>query len=202
MTAATTLGLAWYATPETVASLIAERLPSFNTSQAAEPPPDVVPTPALPAVAARIDPVADPHFFVPVAARKTPVSVAGTAPDAPVEVAVFPPEPEAPLVKVVEVEKGDTLIDILLASGVGRTEAAGAIDALDGVFRPKDLQPGHEITLSFNKLDENPADDASLQLASLSLQPSIERDVVVTRDERGEFNATENERPLELQVAL
>jgi murein DD-endopeptidase MepM/ murein hydrolase activator NlpD len=205
MTAATALGLAWYATPETVARLIAERLPHVNASQAAEPPP-ADPTPALassPAAVATIEPAQDRQLpFVPVAARISPVSVAATAPAVPVEEDVFPPEPETPLVKVVAVEKGDTLIDILLASGVDRTEAAGAIEALDGLFRPKDLQPGHEITLSFNKLDADPAADASLQLASLSLQPSIERDVVVNRGDNGDFIASAIERPLELQVAL
>jgi murein DD-endopeptidase MepM/ murein hydrolase activator NlpD len=106
------------------------------------------------------------------------------------------------VVKVVEVEKGDTLIDILLDSGVDRSEAAGAIEALDGVFRPKDLQPGHEITLSFDKFAADPAGEAGVQLASLSLQPSIERDVVVNRGDNGAFVASAIERPLELQVAL
>jgi murein DD-endopeptidase MepM/ murein hydrolase activator NlpD len=205
ITAATALGLAWSTTPETVAALIAEQLPCFRASQAAEPPPVVASapstSPSAPA-AAPVAPLPDLPSFMPVAARALPASVAVAAPAVPAEEAVFPPEPAPPLVKVVAVEKGDTLIDILLESGVGRTEAAGAIDALDGVFRPKDLRPGHEITLSFTKLDAHPAAEAGLQLASLSLQPSIERDVVVNRGEDGDFIASEIERPLELQLAL
>ncbi|MGH6927382.1 MAG: peptidoglycan DD-metalloendopeptidase family protein, partial [Dongiaceae bacterium] len=141
--------------------------------------------------------------LVPVAARE-PISAAS------VEAGVMStgdedtlsPRPDAAIVKIVEVEKGDTLIDILLTSGVDRTEAVGAIDALGDVFRPKDLRPGHEIRLSFNNLDHRPADSGGLQLASLSLQPSLERDVVVNRDDKGDFIATEVERPLELELAL
>jgi murein DD-endopeptidase MepM/ murein hydrolase activator NlpD len=205
ITAATALGLAWYTTPEKAARFIAEQFPSVATSEAAEPVPTVAATPAgLPPAptVAQTAPAAEHPSFIPVAARELPVSAVNATAALPAEEIAFPPEPEPPLVKVVEVTKGDTLIDILLASGVDRTEAAGAIEALNGVFRPKDLQPGHEITLSFNKLEQDPAAEAVLQLASLSLQPSIERDVVVNRGDNGAFTASEIARPLELQVAL
>ncbi len=200
MIAAAALGLAWHTTPETVAGFIAGQ--PISTSQAAETPAAMSPPAPTPIATVRSDDAGDHPVFVPVAAREPILPAADKAIVAPVREAVFPAEPEAPLVKVVAVEKGDTLLDILLASGVGRTEAVGAIDALDGVFRPKDLRPGHEIILSFNTLDEHPVADATLQLASLSLQPSIERDVVVNRGGNGEFIAEEIERPLELQLAI
>ena len=110
-------------------------------------------------------------------------------------------EPASPVMKVIEVERGDTLIDILLASGVARGDAVEAIDALDGVFRPRDLKPGQEITLGFDQFGRHPVEEGTLQLASLNLQPSIERDVVVNRN-GGDFVAQAIERPLELKVAL
>jgi murein DD-endopeptidase MepM/ murein hydrolase activator NlpD len=206
--------------------LIAEQFPALAASEAAElrpvvaseaagPRPAVAAMPAaaptlpsstaLPVVPAtpplaEAPPAAGPPFFSPIVAHQIPPSVAHAAAGA--DEAALPPEPAPPVVMVVGVEKGDTLIDILLESGVDRTEAADAIGALDGVFRPKDLQPGHEITLSFNKLASHPSADAGVQLASLSLQPSIERDVVVNRGEDGGFVASEIERPLEVQVAL
>ena len=203
MTAATALGLAWYTTPATVAGLIAEQLPHFNTSHAAEPASVAAssasaPLPTASTAVTRIDPPADRRTFAPVAASRLVPPAAENA--AVAEGEALAVEPAAPFVKVVEVEKGDTLIDILLSSGVSRTEAVGAIEALDGVFRPKDLRPGHEITLSFNELDDR-AVEGGLQLASLSLQPSVERDLVVNRDESGDFIAAEIERPLELQLA-
>ncbi len=106
------------------------------------------------------------------------------------------------MIKVVEVEEGDTLIDILLASGVARDDAVEAIEALDGVFRPKDLKPGQEITLGFDRYGRHPVEEGTLQLASLNLQPSVERDVAVNRNDGGGFVAEAIDRPLELKLAL
>ena len=106
------------------------------------------------------------------------------------------------MVKVVQVARGDTLIDILLGSGVARDDAVGAIDALDDVFRPRDLKPGQEITLGFDPYGHHPAEEGALQLASLALQPSVERDVVVNRNDNGGFVAQAIDRPLALKVAL
>ncbi len=117
------------------------------------------------------------------------------------EIAAFA-EPAAPVIKVVEVERGDTLIDILMASGVARDDAVEAIDALDGVFRPKDLKPGQEITIEFDQFGRHPVEEGALQLASLNLQPSVERDVVVNRNDSGGFVAAAIDRPLELKLAL
>jgi murein DD-endopeptidase MepM/ murein hydrolase activator NlpD len=194
---AAVLASAWHATPEAAADFIAARLPNPPASSAAElRPAGVLSRPTRPATVSVASPVERPTIL-PVAARP-PIAPADSGVD--VEDA-FAPDPEAPVIKVVEVEKGDTLIEILLASGVGRTDAIEAIDALGTVFQPKDLQPGHEITLSFDKLEQAPSTE-SLQLAGLSLQPSVERDVLVNRDDSGQFVAAAIERPLELQLAL
>src|SRR5262249_38290515 len=108
----------------------------------------------------------------------------------------------SPVIKVVEVERGDTLIDILRASGVGRDDAVEAIDALGDVFRPRDLKPGQEITIGFNQYGSHPVEDGTMQLVSLSLQPSVERDVMVSRNESGGFVAEAIDRPRELKMAL
>lgn len=137
---------------------------------------------------------------VSIAEREPPV--AATAVPAPTNEAAIAPEPAAPVIKVVQVERGDTLIDILLTSGVARDDAAEAIDALDGVFRPKDLKPGQEITLGFDQFGRHPVEDGTLQLASVTLQPSVDRDVVVNRNDSGGFVAEAIDRPLELKLAL
>ena len=141
------------------------------------------------------------HVSVSIAEREPPLAVATVAP-APTEEAAETADPASPVVKVVRVEKGDTLIDILLASGVARDDAVQAIDALDGVFRPKDLKPGQEITLGLDEFGRHPVEDGTLQLTSLSLQPSVDRDVIVNRSDTGSFVAAAIDRPLELKVAL
>jgi murein DD-endopeptidase MepM/ murein hydrolase activator NlpD len=135
---------------------------------------------------------------VSIAEREPAVQVAALAPATPEAAA----DSVSPLTKVVEVERGDTLIDILLDSGVARADAVGAIDALDGVFHPRDLKPGQEITIGFEQYGHHPTEDGALQLASLSLQPSVERDVVVNRNDGGAFVAETIDRPLEMKVAL
>ena len=106
------------------------------------------------------------------------------------------------MIKVVEVAKGDTLIDILLSSGVARDDAVAAIDALNDVFQPKDLRPGQEIALGFDPFGGPPMEEGALQLASLDLQTSVERNVVVNRNDGGGFVAEAIDRPLELKLAL
>jgi murein DD-endopeptidase MepM/ murein hydrolase activator NlpD len=199
--AAALLAAGWHATPEATADFIAAQLPLAPASHAATPYPAtplLLTRPARPAPSPAADPIEERPPAASVAAR-TP---SPPADDGGVVEEAFAPEPPAPVVKVVEVEKGDTLIEILLTSGVERADAIEAIDALGAVFRPKDLQPGHEITLSFDKLGLHPSADAGLQLAGLSLQPSVERDVLVNRDDSGRFVAAAIERPLELQLAL
>ena len=193
LTAAATLALAWHASPEKVAGYLADRLPRHfatgSPQQAQLPTPPHSLTPAPRALAASV-----PAAGV---ARPESAAAAPTAGDA-----VSADTPATPITKIVEVEKGDTLMDILLASGVERADALEAIDALDGVFRPRDLKPGQQITLGFDQFGHHPIEQGNLQLASLSLQPSVERDVNINRNESGGFVAQAIDRPLALKLAL
>jgi len=217
VTAAAAVALAWYTSPERVAAYLVDRLPHLFLSSGAISP--RVPTPPHSTLSAESEhalstPVADavPTHDAPVSiAEREPPVVATVVPVVSAPIALVPaptnepaaaPEPAAPVTKVVLVEKGDTLTDILLSSGVARDDAAEAIEALDGVFRPKDLKPGQEITLGFDQFGHHPVEDGTLQLASLTLQPSVERDVVVNRNDSGGFVAQAIDRPLELKLAL
>lgn len=188
---AATVAGAWYISPQTAAGLIAQRWPQTGTAPLPEPQPSF-------AVAQR--PLALPVEAVPFERREPPVLAARLEP-----AAEQPPAPEAedPVarIKVVAVEKGDTLMDILLESGVARADAVDAVDALGEVFRAKDLRPGQEITLSFESEIIRAVDYVGPQLASLSLQPSVERDVVVNRDAGGDFTAEAIDRPLKRELA-
>jgi murein DD-endopeptidase MepM/ murein hydrolase activator NlpD len=194
LTAAAALALAWYASPEKVGGYLADRLPRHfatgSPQQAQLPTPPHSLTPAPRALAASA-PAAGGIQREPAAAA--PESLADAA---STDAAV------TPIVKIVAVQKGDTLMDILLASGVVRADAVEAIDALDGVFRPRDLKPGQQITLGFDPFGHHPVEQGTLQLASLSLQPSLERDVNINRNDSGGFVAQAIDRPLALRLAL
>ena len=92
----------------------------------------------------------------------------------------------------VQVRRGDTLLELLLSAGVSRAEAHEAIVALKGVFDPRDLKPGHEITLTFAPSAEGEAG----QLVAANVAAAVDRDVNLTRDTEGRFTALERRKPL------
>jgi murein DD-endopeptidase MepM/ murein hydrolase activator NlpD len=97
----------------------------------------------------------------------------------------------AALVKTISVGRGDTLLKLLTKAGADTAESSLAIEALRGLYNPKKLQLGQEITLTFAR-DANDA----LQLATLNVPDSIERSVSVTRGGDG-FQAQEILRELD-----
>ncbi len=97
----------------------------------------------------------------------------------------------ASLVKTLAVGRGDTLMKLLAKAGADSTESALAIEAMRGLYNPKKLQLGQEITLKFER-----ADGDALQLAALNVQDSVERTVTVTRGDAG-FQAQEIVRELD-----
>ncbi len=106
------------------------------------------------------------------------------------------------MAETIEVRKGDTLIDLLVEAGIDHGEAIAAIDALEDVFAPRELKPGQEITINLNLAARVPEDSLDVQLAGLSLQPSVERDVLVRRSDEGAFIAEAVDRPLTHRTVL
>ncbi len=98
--------------------------------------------------------------------------------------------------EVVEVQRGDTLIEVLVNSGVSQVDAYGAVDALTDLFTPRDLKPGQEIALTFSLGNNPPEGGTGLSLVGLTLQPSVEQDLQVTRGLDGGFTALAIDRPL------
>jgi murein DD-endopeptidase MepM/ murein hydrolase activator NlpD len=109
---------------------------------------------------------------------------------------------DSSMLQTMQVESGDTLMDLLTEAGIGRTEAHNAIVALGDVFSPRDLMPGQQITLELNLLEGVHQDTVDVELASIALQPSVERDVSVERRGDGEFEAKAVERPLTTEMSL
>ena len=93
-------------------------------------------------------------------------------------------------------ERGDTLAGMLAAAGVERREAAKAIAALDGVFDPRRIKPGQEVTVDFQM---HPAvSDERGQFLGFRLEPDFARQIVVVRagSDGDDFQAHEAERDL------
>lgn len=98
--------------------------------------------------------------------------------------------------KVIEVRPGDTLYGVLVDAGLSQEEATNAVGALADVFSPRSLKAGQEITLNMTTGAGSAEPETPPQLVSLSLEPSVERDVTVTRDAQGTLIAEAVEKPL------
>jgi murein DD-endopeptidase MepM/ murein hydrolase activator NlpD len=123
---------------------------------------------------------ATPSSVVPATAFDTHVELAGVK-------------------RVIEVRRGDTLFGLLTKAGLSETEAQAASHSLTDVFSPSDLKIGQEITLDF-ATGAGPATDSDNKLVALTLQPSVERDVKLTRDASGQFVAAAYDKPLTERV--
>jgi murein DD-endopeptidase MepM/ murein hydrolase activator NlpD len=83
------------------------------------------------------------------------------------------------------VKRGDTLLGMLVGAGVEQQEAHHSIQAIRNVYDPRDLRPGDEITLTFLV----GPDDA--QFHGFSLEPDPVRTVLTTKEDGGDFSASE-----------
>lgn len=87
-----------------------------------------------------------------------------------------------PIQHVVQVDRGDTLMDLLLRAGVERADALNAISALREVYNPRNLRVGQEITVTFAR----PSDGiGSGPFQGISLQPEADRQVTARRNADG-----------------
>ena len=93
--------------------------------------------------------------------------------------------PVAPLTVRVTVESGDRLVTLMTNAGVARTDAHNMIAALDGLFDPRRMRVGQTFDFTFT------GSGASRQVKSMTLQPSVDRIVQVSRTDEGGFTGEE-----------
>lgn len=94
--------------------------------------------------------------------------------------------------KKVTVGKGDTLMELLVSNDVSRNDAYYAIQALSKVYNPRDLNPGHSITVFFHK-DPVIADP---KFSGLQIEKDKINTVMVSRADDGSFTADSEEKPV------
>jgi murein DD-endopeptidase MepM/ murein hydrolase activator NlpD len=102
-----------------------------------------------------------------------------------------------PIQKLVQVDKGDTLMDLLLRSGVERADALNAISALREVYNPRNLRVGQDVTLTF----ERPADGIGAgAFQGVTLHPEADRQVTARR-QADRFAAKEIKQQVNRELA-
>lgn len=117
--------------------------------------------------------------------------------------------------RLVEVRRGDTLMNLLVDAGIERTEAHNAIAALTEVFSPRKLKAGQVIRLAMlPDGGDGGSDDGGtgvvadgqmggpLRLISLGLSPNAEEDVLVARQADDKFAARVEARPLTQRLSV
>jgi len=97
-------------------------------------------------------------------------------------------------VERVEIEPGDTLGRVMARYNVSTVQAAAAISALKSLWDPRDLKVGQEITLylqtpALRRVSATPSDEA--ELVGLTLKPSVEKTIAVSKDPAGAYKVRE-----------
>jgi len=107
-------------------------------------------------------------------------------------------------IEKVAIQPGDTLGKILASYEVPGAQAMAAIDALSEIFDPRDLRVGQEITLYLSAgliqkvaaFETDPPD-----LVGLSLKPTVETTIAVSKTEAGDYEAREIVMELKRELA-
>ena len=120
------------------------------------------------------------------------------------------PELPQPLVRTLQIENGDNLVDVLIKAGAERTDAYTVIESLKGIYDPRrDLRVGDELRVTLGPVTDAINDDArekdgtappGFELSSLRLPVAYDREVEVARATGEDFVAREIEVPLTTEL--
>jgi murein DD-endopeptidase MepM/ murein hydrolase activator NlpD len=151
-------------------------------------------TPSLPVQGAAI-PVAqkpaatvrlDPHVLATPAPRPAIQPHANAGIDIETEAEAELEEDDDTIEYLVRVERGDTLLELLIVSGVAKAEAFEAVEAIKRIYSPRQLKVGTHIELKFAP-GQSGAKRREFQ--SALLPDNQDRDVLVERSVSGAFLA-------------
>lgn len=124
---------------------------------------------------------------------ETPIA---EAPDESAENAPIPVTPTEPDERTIRVGSGDTIIDLLLATGVPRNEAHDAVIALRKHFNPRQLKSGQDLVVKFG-----PGDSGGDRLERMIIPVTFRQDVALERASDGSFAAHTIDKPVKEQAA-
>ncbi len=92
----------------------------------------------------------------------------------------------APKARIVTIDKGDTLAELLInKAAVSKKEAFKAVTAIKKVYDPRNLIPGHDVTVFF-KRDPRLSE---VTFKGISIEKDLIHSVSVTKDSNGKFRA-------------
>ncbi len=101
-----------------------------------------------------------------------------------------PPAPTYPITLALKVDKGDTLLDLLIANRVQSSEASAVINALKSKFNPQKLRVGQKISVTLAR-HETVGDKAAVKELAIKL-PNLST-VELMRLQNGGFSVASTE---------
>ncbi|HAE49920.1 MAG: peptidase M23 [Tistrella sp.] len=105
-----------------------------------------------------------------------------------------------PIIRTATVERGDTIIDLLVRNGVAQEDAYALVDSMRKVFNPRSLKIGQEVTLTFPR---QRAGGGSGPVTSFQMAIDAERQIRIERSGlQTSFTAVEVRKELNRQLAL
>ena len=96
-------------------------------------------------------------------------------------------------VQDIEIERGDTLLDIMLRAGAVEADAHAVIASLKGVYDPRSLRAGEQISVEVDAQ----ADGDTPPLKGLTIPVAFAQELKVARNDDGSFGA----KTVELELA-
>lgn len=106
--------------------------------------------------------------------------------------------PTAPKMIQHTMKRGDALLNLLTSQAIDYQEAHQVIQTLKKTYNPRNLRPGHDISMTVAPSDENPD---RMVLADLAIELNAIDRVELTRSEDG-FVAKKTQKPLSKELTL
>jgi murein DD-endopeptidase MepM/ murein hydrolase activator NlpD len=99
-------------------------------------------------------------------------------------------EDKGPYDLTLRIEKGDTLMSVLIDAQINKKQAHAIIDLLKKHFDPTNLKPHHEIYLTYIEDEKEPGQRF---IESLYFRPTIDKEFWISTDNNGHFSLEKND---------
>jgi murein DD-endopeptidase MepM/ murein hydrolase activator NlpD len=93
--------------------------------------------------------------------------------------------------QTVVIEKGDTIAGILAEAGVAEDDVAAILASLKKTYDPAAIRPGKRLVLTLGRVAGGSGSAKRTVLLSLKVRPTIERELVVERTDKGGYETAE-----------
>lgn len=112
-----------------------------------------------------------------------------------------PPKPAWPRTVEYTVSSGDTLLDLMTGNGIGYEDAHQILSKLKRTFDPRDIQPGHRISMMLRE-DKSRAGDNAARLGAMTITLSKIEQVNLTQTGPGAYLMERRRKKLLTQPTL